>query len=513
VATATKKAKWVVMVYIAADDKLANFAIESLKQMKDTAGKGVVVAAQLGVEGQVNTCRRYLFDHANKDASINDDQFKPPDTWRDPIHRRVTSVETLKEFVNEASRNCPADHYALILWGHGPELLHEAPTRAKRAYFSPPDLKRALESTELVKKGNLDGIGMDACSMSMIEYAHELKGVAKFLVASQEEVPDLSFPYDTLLSKFRKAKDPRTICTESVKYYVQAYQDCFTDTGTAMRRVSLSALELDKIDNKRESVTVLIKTLVDQLLLHRDQPEVNKAIFEARRKAQGFVGGLFVDIGDFCDHLQRLCAQLSVKNAGKIADAAGEVFKAIKDQNGCIIANQVAKDAWEDDASQEAHRPGCNGERYGLSIYFPYLKEKEIAEINASEVVPEKGIGTGEDSGKGIGTGEDSGKGIGTGEDSGKDSTIVNLAARNLIYVQRRDIIRDIEGYYFQKGFGFEEATGWGDFIRLRWSRILADKEPDQLGIRYSAQQCAANLLKALQESESGAKAAAAGKP
>ena len=40
------KPKWVIMVYIAADDTLANFAIESLKQLKETATDEVVVVAQ-----------------------------------------------------------------------------------------------------------------------------------------------------------------------------------------------------------------------------------------------------------------------------------------------------------------------------------------------------------------------------------------------------------------------------------------------------------------------------------
>ena len=45
-------AKWKIMVYISADGLLANFAVESLKQLKRAGGNGVVVVAESsGTEG------------------------------------------------------------------------------------------------------------------------------------------------------------------------------------------------------------------------------------------------------------------------------------------------------------------------------------------------------------------------------------------------------------------------------------------------------------------------------
>src|SRR2546423_3603487 len=58
------QAEWTIMVYIAADDILANFAIESLKQLKQAANKEVIVAAQLDVDGAFARQKipRYVFD-------------------------------------------------------------------------------------------------------------------------------------------------------------------------------------------------------------------------------------------------------------------------------------------------------------------------------------------------------------------------------------------------------------------------------------------------------------------
>jgi hypothetical protein len=63
-----QKANWTIMVYISADNILANFAVESLKQLKRSAGDGVVVAAQLDASGN-HHARRYLFDGASEKNS------------------------------------------------------------------------------------------------------------------------------------------------------------------------------------------------------------------------------------------------------------------------------------------------------------------------------------------------------------------------------------------------------------------------------------------------------------
>ncbi|HEY2114831.1 MAG TPA: hypothetical protein VGJ51_07060, partial [Candidatus Angelobacter sp.] len=63
-----KPLKWVIMVYLAADDTLANFAIESLKQLQDTATEEVVVAAQFDPDGLsgAHRVRRYFFDGTDR---------------------------------------------------------------------------------------------------------------------------------------------------------------------------------------------------------------------------------------------------------------------------------------------------------------------------------------------------------------------------------------------------------------------------------------------------------------
>src|SRR5262250_828755 len=184
---------WTLMVYISADDILANFAVESLKEMKRAAGGGVTVVAQ--------------FD-ANVGGSVPIYAFTEPDKTGSSIEKNrtgivtgpvdMTAAATLAGFINEATDKYPAKHYALVLWGHGPELLFDddvppSTPPSSRRYFTPGNLRKALEYTKLVKRelgrSRLEIIAIDACCMSLVEVSGELHNCATYLVASQDEVP------------------------------------------------------------------------------------------------------------------------------------------------------------------------------------------------------------------------------------------------------------------------------------------------------------------------------------
>jgi hypothetical protein len=63
-------------------------------------------------------------------------------------------------------------------------------------------------------------------------------------------------------------------------------------------------------------------------------------------------------------------------------------------------------------------------------------------------------------------------------------------------------MIRDTEEYYKSDEFEFTGNTGWYEFIAGQWSRILAEREPEDLDLRYSAHQCALNLLRCGQRAD-----------
>src|SRR5438045_3182586 len=127
-----QSATWTIMVYISADDVLANFAVESLKQLRDAAGDGIVVVAAFEAEfapNQPQDARIYFFDGDGpkqgsspiESSRVTGKELKKLTTLRYPID--MTHPETLTEFIDYASEKSKTDHYCLILWGHGTELL------------------------------------------------------------------------------------------------------------------------------------------------------------------------------------------------------------------------------------------------------------------------------------------------------------------------------------------------------------------------------------------------------
>ncbi len=487
-----RKAKWTIMLYIAADDGLANFAIESLKQLRDTANSDVLVAAQFDSDGSAESqeVRRFIF---GKNGSVNGEPLSKIDESPSlPASISMTEADTLANFIDWARRECKSEHYCLILWGHGPELLFEAPTTTdggKRLYFTPVQLKKGLLSAGFRQNNKLAIIGMDACSMSMIEYAHELKDLARFMVASQEEVPDLSFPYNRMVAHFARYLDPEELCRTGIDEYRKAYQDYICTPRTGMKKVTLSCLQLAKIDTSAK----LLQHLVEALQQVAKTKQGGGLILEARKKTKGFVGGLFVDICSFCEQLLAQVGPNTIpkETREKVQAACEKLRKQIEPAPGeCVVANTAADDR-------------C----HGLSIYFPYLNEDEKSEIDGLNLVKGPG-GSQQDTGKGPGgSQQDTGKGPGgsqqdTGkgpggsqQDTGKSVAIANMAARNIQYAVRRALIADTEDYYVDEEFDFRN-TGWYNFIAHDWCRILVDHEPENLDLRYSAQQVAQNLLR-----------------
>src|SRR5262249_49998529 len=140
--------------------------------------------------------------------------------------------------------------------------------------------------------------------MSMVEVANELSEYADFLVASQDDVPDLSFPYQKLLKLFQRRLPTAKICEELPGQYAAAYQDYIVNRQTNINHVTLSSIRLERVEPLVRSLCRLTQALLEEA----DNPDVRNAILEARRDAKDFVSGLYVDLCDFCESLQdELC--------------------------------------------------------------------------------------------------------------------------------------------------------------------------------------------------------------
>jgi hypothetical protein len=477
-----ERTDWAILLYISADRALTNFAVESLKQLKRSAGGGIIALAQMEATGE-GQARRYVFDgRTDPNSSIENDLQAPTDPA--PLPGGIANPGNLTEFVKWASRHKEARHRCLFLWGHGYELLLNDDLTSVRQgaknggisansfgeaqdgadpgtlatdrggndhgtaghnYLAPRSLKQALESAKPFS-GVLDIIGIDACCLCLAELASELGDCGDFLVASQEDVPDASFPYEEILLKLKDhdRDDVEGICTAIPKLYARAYEDYVIAPETGMKEVTLTSLRLKNLAD----ITGPLRGLAATLLSSIADPAARKAVLGARQGARDFALGLFVDLRDFCFQLSARLPEGELKSA---CDSVSRAIDAGK-RPDCIVANRAS-----DGAETRCH---------GLSIYLPYLTEADLEQTTQLLM---------------------------TATSTLDQVPLLVKGGTNHILKGRSVQISLIENDF--ESLPEFKKLGWSKFIKQGWSVILASEEPNELDRHYSGEQCAINLL------------------
>jgi len=279
----------------------------------------------------------------------------------------------------------------------------------------------------------------------MLEMACELEGHAKFMVASQDEVPDASFPYDKLAELFRThTKDTESLLRDGVDEYFDTYGAYIFGESTGLNPITLSALRLDKCDDLKAAVSALTSALLDA---PNDKFFLN-GLIEARQKSRDYAGGLYVDLFELCTNLSDPPLTSAIK------DECTKVTEALGDPDGLILKNISA-----------------DGRSHGISIYFPYLTDQQYAQVSKPLVKGE----------------------MGTRGAKGYGDILNGTATEYLIWV-RRNLILDTESYY--GCLKLADETKWYSFITDLWTRVLMETAPAELDYHYSAQQSWMNITR-----------------
>ena len=190
---------WTFMVYMAAGDshKLDTVAVRDLEEME----AGTEDNDKVAVVVQVN---RHWPESAQR-YEIIDKQT----TFLKQLAGRTNMADktTLSTFLTEVVKDPKyrAYNYCLVLWGHafgvgfgrdeGTALLLPGLREALAAF------RQARPNKPTDTDGRLELLGTNACSMSYLEAAFELKDVVSLMVASQITVPFAGWPYNVILSR------------------------------------------------------------------------------------------------------------------------------------------------------------------------------------------------------------------------------------------------------------------------------------------------------------------------
>ncbi|MGA9995289.1 MAG: clostripain-related cysteine peptidase [Pyrinomonadaceae bacterium] len=395
-----KQRKWTVMVYMVGDDELADNCIDDIKEMKQRdvgPEEEVTVVVQFDRGGRNGLTKRYIINRnglRDFDGILSEDV----DPDQEEEDKDMGDTQVLEDFITWAADNYPADHFMLVLWGHGSGVDDEfrvaedtvqidtAQGKQKKAggtvqfkqRKSPalfkagvkgiafeenkPQFQDFLDNQKLQqvlakvmgnkniqnsKEGKIAILGMDACLMSMAEICYQMRDVVSYTVASEGLVPFYSWPYNRILRKLTSdtSIEPCKLASEIVDKFIYFYQDYDSSS------VTHSACDL----SQHETLVKVINGLADALMANiSDKKEVRIAVMLARLRAQSYFDSeQYIDIYDFCQLLSEYCTE------GAIVSACGNLISEFDNRagNNFIINSKFL-------GSDVAHS-------HGLTVYFP----------------------------------------------------------------------------------------------------------------------------------------------
>jgi hypothetical protein len=382
-------AKWTFMVYMAGNNSLSGAASVDLAELRKVGATGTVqVAAFIKRRGK-DAVQRLVAKSADADVM---------ETL--PAATDSGSPQTVLDFARWAIERAPADRYALVLWNHGggwsPDDFDELYQKTRGGHrdrhesnrLSARKLKRSLfrpSVEEVLKIGNantraicsddvsghsldtvevgriaaslvqqigkpLDLFGMDACLMSTLEVAYQIRKQARVVVGSEELEPGAGWKYDAILTALNAKPDMDGAAL--AKVVVQTYVDSYK-TARAEWPVTQCAVDAAKCDDFAATLDKLVTAVRPKLA----------TLWTDLFKAQARAGTFEFEMVD----LRSLCSALVASSADpEIKSAAEEVIGALTPTPGSYVL-------------AEGHLGPTVETCGGVSVYLPSPVRSEIS--------------------------------------------------------------------------------------------------------------------------------------
>ena len=215
----------------------------------------------------------------------------------------------------------------------------------------------------------LDILGFDSCVMGMLEVGYQFNAVAKTMIASEGSVPSAGWTYAKILGcltrEHNRNVDARAVAAQFVKEFIHS-QDSYTVGGVS---VDMAAWDLSRLSRLADAFIGLSEALIDCF----DDPgtriyrQMERVILHVHWKCQSYMYDQNVDLGDFCELLDRECG-LIAEELGGGGDDLGLLKRVQKECRDVLKELQKA-----------VILSGFSGGGYqysnGMSVFFPWSRE------------------------------------------------------------------------------------------------------------------------------------------
>jgi hypothetical protein len=256
--------------------------------------------------------QRFLLD--SKGLTLVDEQ---PDA-------NMGEAETLASFLYFCETNFPSEHKMMLFWNHGGGTVTGAAFDETHGYDS-LTLREFASAFGVVypdaAEPPFDLVGFDACLMSTIDVANTFRGVASYMVASEELEPGCGWHYTGWLGAL--AKDPYIDAASLGKAICDSYLKGCRDQGVD-HEITLALTDLGKLGKLTDSYNELGN---EALLLALTDPNFFAHFGREARVSENYGGNTreqgysnMVDLGD----LVRNSAELFPSTAESVLEAIGD---------------------------------------------------------------------------------------------------------------------------------------------------------------------------------------------
>jgi Clostripain family len=227
--------------------------------------------------------------------------------------------------------------------------------------------EREIETTELLGK-KLAILGFDSCVMGMLEVGYQFERVAETMIVSEGSVPSAGWTYAKLLGCLTREDarqlSPQAVAERFVKEFVRS-QDAYTVGGVS---VDMAAWDMSSFIDLSAGfdglATALLMCFEDKK--SRIYRQMERVILKVHWQCQSYMYDQNVDLGDFCELLNRECEWV----AKELGEGDGiDIVRLVQEQ--CRVVNEQLKLA--------VILSGFSGGTYqysnGVSIFFPWSRE------------------------------------------------------------------------------------------------------------------------------------------
>ncbi len=402
--------EWTIMIYMAGDNNLSVDMAYAMEQIKGVACAGAD-SPNLFVyyDGNSPSIPTLYCDFSEPKKPKYVRSFKVPEKLYDVPNKQNENAANKKSVINfvdwcvnkvevenengEISYGRRAEKYAMIFSGHSLGFqdigLFKDETSGKSMkmedlYFVlqrlvstkkelERDIKgyglrgeeREIETTVLLGQ-KLDLLGFDSCVMGMLEVGYQFGYVAKTMIASEGSVPNAGWTYAKILGCLTGENGdgrPDNVAEKFVTEFIRS-QDSYTVGGVSVDMAAWNLSKLTDLAAAFDGLSVLlIACFADEG--SRIYRQMERIILQVHWKCQSYMYDQNVDLGDFCQLLDKEC--------GLVADELGGgddvvILKEIQDQ--CRIVLGELKKA--------VILSGFSGGAYqysnGISVFFPWSR-------------------------------------------------------------------------------------------------------------------------------------------